>query len=201
MPKNNKIMYAAVGVCVILAAVFFFTGRKGENTGAAYENNLQPSDMEPSVHGETETGTSGNICVYVCGEVNEPDVYYVVSGGRVADAIEAAGGATDSACLQALNLAEILSDGQRLYVPSHDEANEAASFFGNDNSSDSGGLVNINTADAEELMTLPGIGESKARSIIAYREENGAYKALEDIMNVSGIKEAAFSKIKDLICV
>ena len=96
-----------------------------------------------------------------------------------------------------LNLADMVTDGQRIYVPAIGETDNAMPDV-QDGRSD---LVNINTADVSQLTTLPGIGESRATSIIAYREENGAYGTIEDIMNVSGIKEAAFSKIKDYICV
>lgn len=203
MLKNNKILYAVIGVCVIFAGVFYVTGRNADDTGAVYEDNVQTAEPTQYINAQTEPVTEALICVYVCGSVQSPDVYYISAGKRIADAIKAAGGATEEAYLQALNLAEVLSDGQRLYVPSYEEASEGADFQiqADMSASQSQGLVNINTADTDVLMSLPGIGQSKAQSIIAYREENGAYKAIEDIMNVSGIKEAAFSKIKDFICV
>lgn len=203
MLKNNKILYAVIGVCVIFAGVFYAICRNAEDTGAVYEDNVQTAESTQYISAQTEPATEALICVYVCGNVQFPDVYYISSGKRIADAIKAAGGATDEAYLQALNLAEVLSDGQRLYVPSYEEAAEAAAFQMQEDVSvsQSQGLVNINTADTDVLMSLPGIGQAKAQSIITYREENGAYKTIEDIMNVSGIKEAAFSKIKDFICV
>lgn len=141
------------------------------------------------------------ICVHVTGYVVNPGVYYVPEGSRVFEVIELAGGFLDTADKDYLNQAAILNDGQKLHIYSKEEAATA-----NQSISDSGAeqnpnkLVNINTATKEELMTLPGIGESKAESIIAYRQENGGFKTIEDIMKISGIKDAAFSKIKNYIC-
>lgn len=196
MLKNKKILYAAAGICVILAGIFYYVGRNGGNVGTAYDNK-QPETVTVTAAWQDETVTLADICVYVCGQVNSPGIYYIGAGLRVADAIEAAGGITEDAYVEALNLAENVSDGQRIYVPAENETTGSPA----DSQSGRTSLININTADASELVTLPGIGESRALSIIAYREENGAYSKIEDIMNVSGIKEAAFSKIKDRICV
>lgn len=197
MLKNKKILYAAIGICVILSGIFYYIGKSGEDAGAVY-NNKEKTDMElVTVVSEKEQDTAGEVCVYVCGHVNSPGVYYIRFGARIADAIEAAGGIAEDAYIDVLNLADTVTDGQRIYVPAQGETeNELPA--GQDGRSN---LININTADVSLLTTLPGIGESRALSIIAYREENGAYGTIEDIMNVSGIKEAAFSKIKDYICV
>ncbi len=135
------------------------------------------------------------IYVYVCGYVHNPGVVDLPDGSRVVDALEAAGGLTPDGVETYLNLAALVSDGQKLYFPSsteaemmEQEANEVAS-----------GMININTADVEELSTLPGIGASRAQDIIRYRETNGEYQSIEDIMQVSGIKESLYEKIKDKI--
>lgn len=197
MLKNKKILYTAVGICVILSGIFYYIGRSGENTSAVYNNKEQTKAELVTVVSDKEQDTTGEVCVYVCGYVNSPGVYYIRNGARVADAVEAAGGIAEGAYPDILNLADMLTDGQRIYVPAIGETDNAMPAV-QDGRSD---LVNINTADVSQLATLPGIGESRATSIIAYREENGAYGTIEDIMNVSGIKEAAFSKIKDYICV
>lgn len=102
--------------------------------------------------------------------------------------------------LSAINPALRASDSQKIYVPT--VAESAAPDVGSGVSAGiSGGLININTADAALLSTLPGIGKVKAESIVAYREENGGFKAVEDIKNVSGIKDSAYDKIKELICI
>lgn len=137
------------------------------------------------------------IRVYVCGAVANPGVVEIPQGSRVEDALEAAGGFGAEAGREAVNLADWVSDGQKLYFPKEGEAVEEPQAQADSAS----GLVNINTADAAALCTLPGIGESRARDIISYREANGGFGACEDIMKVSGIKTAAYEKIKDKITV
>ena len=137
------------------------------------------------------------IRVYVCGAVANPGVVEIPQGSRVEDALEAAGGFGAEAGREAVNLADWVSDGQKLYFPKEGEAVEESQA----QSDSASGLVNINTADAAALCTLPGIGESRAQDIISYREANGGFGACEDIMKVSGIKTAAYEKIKDKITV
>lgn len=139
------------------------------------------------------TEESQCIYVYVCGQVTKPSVYQLKSGARVYEAVELAGGFTKKADKTAINLADVLQDGQQVMIPSKEQN------IGSQESGTSDSKVNINTADKEELMTLTGIGEAKAESIIAYRQENGSFNSIEDIMNVAGIKDAAFIKMKDNI--
>ena len=165
-----------------------------------------------------ETNDSQSFVVYVSGYVNNPGVYELKEGSRIIDAIDSAGGYSKEAYENYLNLASLIADGQMIYVPSEEEI-ESGSFErgvasgadgsgaggvtggnGGGNSSGSGALVNINQASKEELMTLPGIGESKADKIIAYREENGRFSTPEGIMEISGIKDGLYNKIKDKIC-
>ena len=166
-----------------------------------------------------ETNDSQSFVVYVSGYVNNPGVYELSAGSRVIDAIDAAGGYSKEAYDNYLNLASLISDGQMIYVPSEEEVSQGnvESIAGNGSTSgigvngnggnsgsngtgNSGGLVNINSASKEELMTLPGIGESKADKIIAYREANGRFNSPEGIMEISGIKDGLYNKIKDKIC-
>ena len=166
-----------------------------------------------------ETNDSQSFVVYVSGYVNNPGVYELSAGSRVIDAIDAAGGYSKEAYDNYLNLASLISDGQMIYVPSEEEVSQGnvESIAGNGGTSgigvngnggnsgsngtgNSDGLVNINSASKEELMTLPGIGESKADKIIAYREENGRFSTPEGIMEISGIKDGLYNKIKDKIC-
>lgn len=132
------------------------------------------------------------IYVYVCGAVRHPDVYALPSGTRANLAVEAAGGMTEEADPSALNLAQILTDGEKLYVPAQGADGEAAG--GQDD-----GRVDLNTADAAGLQTLPGIGQAKAAAIIAYREKNGPFKEVGDLLRVPGIKEGTFSGLQDLV--
>lgn len=135
--------------------------------------------------------------VHICGEVENPGVYQLPQGSRIFEAVEAAGGFTEDAAQSSMNLAEKVADGMQIVILSREEmdvqesaAKEAAT-----------GRININTASREQLMTLPGIGESRADDIIRYREESGGFTTIEDIKKVSGIKDAAFQKIKDRITV
>lgn len=158
---------------------------------------------EETVQEETETDEEDvPICVYVCGGVVNPGIYELNPGSRMYEAVNLAGGLTDDADALALNQAERINDGQKIYIPLigeeiTDTEDGGGCFDGNVSS----GRVNINTADMDSLMTLSGVGESRARSIIAYREENGGFGCAEDIMNVTGIKEGLYAKIKEQITV
>lgn len=140
--------------------------------------------------------TAEDIYVYVCGHVKQPGVYKLTGDSRVYDALEMAGGVLEDGRAEVLNQAEYMTDGQTIYVPSLDEDVD-------DKSPDSkeDGRLNINTATKEELMTLPGIGESKAISIIQYREEHGTFQSIEELMEIPGIKKGVFNKISEGITV
>ena len=158
--------------------------------------------------------------VYVCGQVTSPGVYKLEEGQRIFEAVELAGGFTEEARPEYLNLAEPVFDGMKILVPDEAQASDPSWIgqIGSDTVPETGGSgfgaadaysqdrgavpmkkVNINSASKEELMTLTGIGESRAADIIRYRTEQGAFSRIEDIMNVPGIKEASFRKLKDQI--
>ena len=139
------------------------------------------------------------IDVFISGCVNNPDVYTLKKGSIIKDAVEMAGGFSENACRDYVNLAKRLESGEHIIIPSQDEAGSLKPIQVEDAPSGSS-LVNINKASKEELMSLPGIGERKAEAIIKYRNSK-SFSNIEDIMNISGIKEAAFSKIKDKICI
>lgn len=143
------------------------------------------------------------IVVYVCGAVNVPGVYTLAPSSRMSDAVAAAGGMSPQADANVLNLAQFLTDGQMIRIPLQGEvlALEDGSQAGESQSGqDSDGKININTADAAQLMSIPGVGQAKADAIIRYRKEQGAFQSVEDIMQVEGIKEGSFAKMKDYIC-
>ena len=160
--------------------------------------------------------------VHICGAVSAPGVYELPAGSRIIDAVEAGGGFLPEADEACCNLAEEIVDGCQIYIMTKTEScadGQTEKKAGIQTSPDSdmqttdrnvrsnsataleNGLVNLNTADVAALMTLPGIGESRAKAIISYREQHGAFAQIEDIMKISGIKQAAFSKIKDKITV
>lgn len=142
------------------------------------------------------------LMVHVSGAVQAPGVYALPRGARVQDAIEAAGGFTEGANVDAVNLAAFLEDGGKVVVPEKGEQVESAKDYGNSSQTPSSeSLVDINTADQATLETLPGIGPVMAQRIIEYRDQNGFFNTKEDIMNVKGIGEATYTQIRDLIVV
>ncbi len=176
-------------------AVDSLAEQTSEAMGAAGESGAGASS---GVSGESGiVQQSDTIRVYVCGAVRNPGVVEIPKGSRVEDALQAAGGFGADAGREAVNLADWVSDGQKLYFPTEAEAVEESVAEAEGTS----GLVNINTADVATLCTLPGIGESRAQDIISYREANGSFTSCEDIMKVSGIKTAAYEKIRDKITV
>lgn len=157
------------------------------------ENNvvLRGDNDRTSDYQSEENDDATTIFVYVCGEVNSPGVYQCKKGARLFEAIELAGGLTKEADLNSVNQAQVLEDGTKINILSINDSNDTQGSS----------LININSATKEQLMTLPGIGESKADSIVAYREKRGSFKSLEDLKNVEGIKDGVFNKIVDLISV
>ena len=189
----------------------------------------QNREAEPSAGSTDRTELSDasseeakTLVVHICGAVSAPGVYELPAGSRIIDAVEAGGGFLPEADEACCNLAEEIVDGCQIYIMTKTEScadGQTEKKAGIQTSPDSdmqttdrnvrsnsataleNGLVNLNTADVAALMTLPGIGESRAKAIISYREQHGAFAQIEDIMKISGIKQAAFSKIKDKITV
>lgn len=174
-----------------------------EGKGSGEEQADGKSQEQREGAGKEQTGRTdeGKIWVYVCGQVASPGVYELPEESRIYEAVESAGGILEQGAAESVNLAEKASDGQRIYIPSKEEA--AAMPAETPDEGSSGGMnderVNLNTADKEELMTLTGIGETRAEAILTYREENGSFHSPEDIMNVQGIKEGIYEKIKEQI--
>jgi len=154
--------------------------------------------------------TKEPIAVHIIGAVPRPGLYEFAEGARVQDAIDAAGGLLASANIDSINLAALLEDGQQLTIPYKDGEAPAVTTEEDDtlvlpgsteepSSQTSEELININTASVEELDSLPGIGPTIAQRIIDYRDENGPFQTIEDILNVSGVGPSTFDQIKDLI--
>lgn len=172
---------------------------------SAYEDASLAGTKKAAAVSATEAMAPAFV-VHVCGEVVNPGIYELPAGSRIYEAVKAAGGFTENAEEESVNLASPIEDGVQIRIYSKDEAETlaagAAPFDGFEASGEGKEpVVNLNTATKEELMTLSGIGESRAEDIIRYREENGGFQNIEDIMKVSGIKDAAFQKIKDRITV
>lgn len=172
-------------IIMILLFLFLLTGCSQSTEQIALESVEEEQTMEE------ESEAQDSIFVFVCGAVRNAGVYELPAQSRVFEAVQMAGGFSEDAAVSHINQAEVLEDETRLYIPTMNEITEEQS--------QSDGKVNINTAAKEELMTLPGVGEAKAALIIQYREEHGSFQKVEDIMNISGIKEGLFGKIKDYI--
>lgn len=186
-----------------------------KNTEADSDNtdNTDNASAAPISEGlpseDTESGQvtqqQGIIAVHICGAVKQPGVYEVLEGSRISDVIKLSGGLAKEAAGDYINQAEKVTDGQRYYIPTVNELEDLPavemirSGQSDNNIEDKDQSVNINTADEDELMTLPGIGEAKAKSIIDYRNTNGKFKTTEELMNIPGIKEGLFNQIVSMI--
>lgn len=190
MKLKNKIAGSLVilAIFALCLAVGYFTSRPVENL------------KEEEIFAE-EAGTADEqeqkITVYVNGEVNRPGVYSLVTGSRIKDAVEASGGFTADADIKRINLAKKVRDEDYIFIETKDSSRGAAGASSSGISSD--GIVNINTATKEELMTVPGIGEVTAQKIIDYREKNGDFQKVEDLTKVDRIGEKTLAKFKDKI--
>lgn len=182
---------------------------EGESDVEKNSSNSKTESEKASQSGtDAEEGLPETLYVHVCGAVNAPGVYELKTDARIYEALEAAGGMTEDAAADWINQAEALSDGERIYVPTQEEAEESAQSVSGrwaDPNGNAGGSVsdkiNINTAAKEELMTLSGIGASKAESILKYRQEHGNFQNIEDLKKIERIKDGVFNKIKDDITV
>ena len=171
----------------------------GEEQAGTEEISEGISDKTISGEDTDKTDRQQEMYIHVCGQVHSPGVYRLPAGSRVFEAVEAAGGMKEGADGAYLNQAEILKDGQQLYVPAQGESVQRAETAAADPAGEDGTKVDINRAAKEELMTLNGIGEARAESIIKYREEHGGFRSAEELKEVEGIKEGIFNKIKDQI--
>ena len=213
----------------ILKSYYSDTEKSSGDASASLNNtdSLQVITSISSDIGDTDTSDTkfekntetSVIRVYICGHIKTPGVYDIENGSRLVDLVSLAGGATEDACLEAINLAQILADSQKFYVPSLDEIKNGVPAFVNEwedtgsNSNDSAStdmansgsfqntVININFASLSELVQLPGIGDVIAQDIIDYRNKYGQFKTKEELKNVKGIGEKKFEKIKDLISV
>lgn len=191
--KNNFLAKTVIIILAMLLSGAVYIQLQDKDFKEAEDIKYEENVMECK---ETEESIAENSSVFVqvCGCVNSPGVFEVSEDTRVYQLIELAGGFSIDADVDAVNQALSVTDGQQIYIPALGEPVSDSNLV-------TSNYININTAKVEELMELPGVGMAKAEAIVSYREENGAFEDVRDIMNVSGIKEAAFNKIKDLICV
>lgn len=176
-------------ICVLLSGLLLSGCGKSEFVlSEVSENNQETTTeyIEEEPEPEKVTGF-----VYVCGAVNEPGVYEFDEGARIFEVIDLAGGLDEDADPEALNLAALVKDGDRIRIPYLNEMATSADD----------GLVDLNSADVEKLCSVPGIGEAKALAIIEYRESNNGFNDIEELKNIPGIKESTFNKIKPYVYV
>ena len=223
MKDHKKKILTAAAFLIAAGLVFGLTGSRDRarelgDTGAIVmnrepgekaedENDSAPEKNTQEDRRDVENSEKSGVYVYICGEVAASGVYELSEDSRIYEAVDAAGGFTENAARESVNLASKVSDGMQITIYNKEEAASlpagSGSAVGNtgQGGTSGSGLVNLNTATKEELMTLKGIGEAKAEDIIRYREKSGGFKKIEDIMKISGIKEAGFQKIKDNITV
>lgn len=214
--KNKKIISIIIAIIIlilIVIGIYFIINNFEKN-----ENEFEISNIEfeenkiENINAEIEE--KSQIIVHIAGEILNPGVISLDEGARIIDAINKAGGITNEADLSRVNLAYILEDAQKIYIPNVNEKEiienmsseivKSGSTQENSNTGEklkNGEKININTATQKELQKLTGIGESIALRIINYRKENGKFNTIEDIKNVSGIGESKFNKIKNDIIV
>ncbi|WP_453994845.1 helix-hairpin-helix domain-containing protein [Bacillus nitroreducens] len=191
--KKIKLLFMVLGICIGIFIVFYQVFDKepqgdlnlDEELALETESNLEPVSVEEAK----------NIFVDIKGAVHNEGVYEAREGMRVKDIVDLAGGFIEEAEVRQVNMAERVEDEMVIYVPRIGE--ELTEVDSNTISDKAKGKVSLNKATQEEFETLSGIGPSKAAAIISYREENGPFKKLEDLMQVSGIGEKSFEKIKD----
>lgn len=243
---GKKLIKKAFILAVLFALLTGLAGCSGKETVVLETEDLVRKEGQTEAADWQEAPKQveeSTLFVHICGEIKNPGVYELPTGSRIYDAVEEAGGFTEEAAADYVNLAYVLEDGWRIEIPAIDcpasdeeragkeasgqEEAGAGGLSGKKSGGTAGisagitegavsgagtaavglpkeadaGLVDLNTATKEELMTLPGVGESRAKSIIAYREKSGGFSKIEDIMQIEGIKEGMFSKMKDRICV
>lgn len=180
----------------------------------------EPEQKDEATDESMQRDEARTICVHVCGAVKKPAVYELPVGSRVYEAVAKAGGFAEDADESYVNQAQALADGVKLVIPTRQQTSEmeasgeteapigivetehsvnASANGGSEKSAEADGRIDINTASEAELCGIPGIGATRAAAIVAYRQERGGFSSIEEIMNVSGIKEGTYAKIKDSI--
>jgi len=197
LTKKQKIIFFIILFIMSIIIIYYIYSSLYSNEFTLYDDtNLTSSNdlILDSTINTSEENEDNLITVYICGEVKENIVVTLLENSRVCDAIDAAGGLTPNADLTAINLACILEDGEKIYIPKIGEQ-----IIEKESDSFSSEKININKASQTELETIPGIGPSTALKIINYRKENGKFLSIEDIKNVSGIGESKFEEISKYI--
>ena len=207
LTKKQKIILSLIAILVAIGVIYFINNKNRTNNIELDENILVLNQDA----NQTSQDTEEIVIVHITGSVKNPGIVKLKEGSRIEDAIEAAGGLTENADISNVNLAYVLDDGTKIKIPNLDDEDigdedvlskeSGEGIIQEDEKTANTNMVNINKATENELSTLPGIGNSLATRIIEYRKQNGNFKTIEDIKNVSGIGESKFANIKDFISI
>jgi len=188
--RRNRIKLAAAVVALTLVAAFLLLSNddqvEGSNRSLSATNSTTPGEAEFSVAGSSRAGT---VFVHVVGAVGQPGIYELEFGSRVADAIQAAGGLTVEAFDASVNLARVLSDGEQVRVLSVDQIAD----------SEQSSIISLNQASTRQLEALPGVGSALAGRIVEWRERNGSFSTIEQLLEVSGIGPKMFENLREFV--
>ena len=209
--KTIFLIIVILAVLLIMVYYYFYSSKyeyitEEENFFSELQINNNSIEIEEDIDlKESEEQNKNLISIHIAGAVETEGVVEIEEESRVIDIIEEAGGLTEEADLSDVNLAYMVKDGQKIYIPSIDDEEDieiiSAEMLGSNEEEDDNVIININTATQTELEELPGIGPSIASSIITYRKENGKFNNIEELKNVSGIGEAKYNKVKNNICI
>ncbi len=207
LTKKQKIILSIIAILVAIGIIYFINNKNQTNNIELDENILVSNQNTKQMSQDTEE----IVIVHITGSVKNPGIVKLKEGSRIEDAIEAAGGLTENADISNVNLAYVLDDGTKIKIPNLDDEDigdedvlskdSGEGIIQEDEKTTNTNIVNINKATENELSTLPGIGNSLATRIVEYRKQNGNFKTIEDIKNVSGIGESKFANIKDFISI
>lgn len=206
MRKNIKQKLVLIVAILLIAVGIFYNFFKEDKEEISYENIIV-QNVENVVSNEEIVEEKEYIKIHIAGQVKIPGIIELEYGARISDAIEKAGGLTEFASLKNVNLAYKLEDGQKLYIPSTEEDVESIlmengeNIIKESNILGSSKTININKADESELEEIPGVGPAMASKIVNYRKENGEFKTIEDLKNISGIGEKKFEAMREYISV
>ena len=206
---KQKIIFFIILLIMIIIIIYYFYSTiysnqyfLNNNIDLLSDEFVEKQDEYNSINSAEKTNS---IVVYVCGAVKESNVISLEENSRVCDAIEAVGGLSKDADLTNINLASILEDGQKIYIPKIGEELQTYSTQSTETPYNStlknNSKININKANQTELETIPGVGPSTSLKIINYRNENGKFSSIEEIKNVPGIGDAKYEQIKNYICI
>lgn len=204
MDIKNKVKIIGVIAISLVGTIAYLAMNNEEES---YEDiYIDIEEVVENVSNSSDVEEVEKIKIHIIGEVNVPGIYELTMGSRIQDAITAAGGQSENADLDKVNLAYELEDGQKIRIPSIFEEKTAYIYndsgenvIENDESTGSSLKINLNKATSEELQTINGVGPSLAEKIITYRNENGKFKSIEDLKNVSGIGDKKYESIKEYV--